>query len=264
MNSISNDHQILPQASDFYAQSFSGRSLEATQIAASSQEQKDITIYTDEGDKVTLSFESDNKVYYSKYQGYSRQIQTLERQNAAAFQMQSVAVKQETIEIDSQRAFTIAVEGDLSDQELEDIKTALQKIDALMTDILYENDFSEVAATISQLGELDSLAGIEADYQFAKEVAVQRTELHEKSQTASNESPVHAHHRRARHRMMPGNRFVNDLIRIVKDSGIKPRMFTGPLKALFRGFSERLPDNDDHGKPPFHWARHVRDNAINQ
>jgi len=264
MNAISTDHHCKPQLSDFYAQSFSSRSIEATQIAANSQAQKDITIYTDEGDTVTLSFESEDQIYYSNYQGQSRDVQAFGFQNAAAVQMQSVAVKQETIEIDSQRAFTITVEGDLSDQELEDIKSALQKIDTLMTDILYENDFSEVAATTAELRELDSLAGIKADYQYEKAVLVQQTQLHEESQTSRAESPAHTRHHGPKHRRMPGGRFVKELIRIVKDSGIKPQMFARPLKSLFRDFSERLPGNNKHNKPPFHWARYLHDNDANK
>ncbi len=260
MNTISTDHHCMPQLSDFYAQSFSSRSLEATQITANSQAQKDITIYTDEGDTVTLSFESEDQVYYSNYQGQAREVQALGFQNAAAVQMQRIAVKQETIEIDRQRAFTVTVEGDLSDQELEDIKTTLQKIDALMTDILYENDFSEVAATTAELRELDSLAGIEADYQYEKAVLVQQTKVHERSQASQAESAAHTRHHGPKHRKMPGGRFVKDLIRIVKDSGIKPQMFARPLKSLFRDFSERLPGNDQHNEPPFHWARYLHDN----
>ena len=257
MDSVNAQLQRSPQQPDFYAQFFSGRSVETTEIAARSQAQKDITIYTDEGDKVTLAFESEDELLYANIQGHAYQAQKVGMQNAAAVQLQSVMVAQQSIALEREQSFTVTVEGDLSDQELEDIKTALQKIDSLMTDILYAGDFSEAAETTSELRGLESLAGIEATYQYATDIAVQQTEVQENALAASKESP--AFHRRGHgHRRMPASRFVDDLVKIIKDAGIKPRMFLRPLKGLFKDYSGHSGHAKHAGKPHFDWVRDVQ------
>ena len=112
MHPVDTQPQRFTQHFDIYAQIFSGRSMETTSVAANRQEQKDITIYTDEGDKVTLAFEAADQLVYSEYQGQSHHAHVSGMQNVAAIQVQSVNVEQKTIEFDRQRAFTITVEGD--------------------------------------------------------------------------------------------------------------------------------------------------------
>lgn len=247
MNPIGTDRQTWPEEFDIYTQSFSNRSLQVNQIAAASQMEKDITIYTDEGDKVTLSFESEKSVYYANYQGQTRQVQELGLQNAAALQMQQVAVSGEMLAMNNNSNFAIAVEGDLNDQELKEIKTALQKIDTLMTDILYRNDTARMATTTAELRQLDSLVGIEADYQYKKAEMVQQSTLSDRSETVRTKAPVDSHRRSGRRRV-PIRRMLNDLIQRVKASGVKPRMFARPLKELFKDFSGHM--NSPHRTSP--------------
>jgi len=247
MNPIGTDQQTWPQGFDIYEQSFSSRSLQVSQVAAASQTTKDITIYTDEGDKVTLSFESEKSVYYAHYRGQARQVQGDRYQNGAALQMQQVAVSREMLAMSDDSTFAIAVEGNLNDQELKEIKTALQKIDALMTDIVYSNDTTQMAATTAELRELDSLAGIEADYQYTKAEMVQHAALSNESRTVRTTAPVDSHRRSDRQRM-PLRRMLNDLIQMVKASGVKPRMFARPLKELFKDFSGHM--NSPYRTPP--------------
>ena len=263
MQPVDTQPQRFTQPFDLYAHVFAERSVKATEIAANRQEQKDITIYTDEGDKVTISLEGADQLVYSEYQGRSRHVQALKMQNVAAVQMQSVNVEQKTIEFDRQRAFTITVEGDLSDQELEDIKTALQKIDSLMTDILYEGDFSEMAETTSDLRDLESLAGIEAAYNIDTRVAVQQTKVQENAQLIREEAPIIARRGRG-FRGMPGRRFVDDLVKIVKHADIKPRMILRPLKALFKDYSEHLETEKHAGKPHHDWIREIREDLFDK
>jgi hypothetical protein len=237
--------------------------METSAIAASRQEQKDITIYTDEGDKVTLSFEAADQLVYSEYQGQAQHAQALDMPNVATVQMQRVNVEQKTIELDRQRAFTITVEGDLNEQELADIKTALQKIDTLMIDILYAGDFSEVAETTSELRNLKSLAGIEAAYNLDTTVAVQQTKVQENTLSIREQSPL-VDRRGRGHRGMPGRRFVDELVRIVKHTGIKPRMFLHPLKALFKDYSAHLGNENHASKPHADWVRGVQQDLFDK
>ena len=256
MNPVSTQQQIPPQF-DFFTQLYCGRSMETTQVAVNDQQQKDITIYTDEGDTVTLTMESEDQLLYANYLGQSNQSQALDIQNVAVVQMQSATVRQETIEIDRQRTLTIMVEGDLSDQELADIKTALQKIDTLMTDILYHGDDSEVQATTDELRELGSLSGIEAAYQYEKTVAFQHAERQEETHTTAEKSPMRDH-RHAGHHRMPGSRFIDDLVKAVKESGIKPRMFLRPLKTLFKDYSGHVAEKNHHGQRGPDWMRDLQ------
>ena len=65
MHPVDAQPQRFTQQFDMYAHVFSARAMQTTAIAASRQEQKDITIYTDEGDKVTLSFEAADQLVLS-------------------------------------------------------------------------------------------------------------------------------------------------------------------------------------------------------
>jgi len=69
MDSIQPYQSGLMNYQGFAPTSSSYAEMQGTRVALASNQTRDITIYTDEGDKVTLSSKDSTLVYYSNYEG---------------------------------------------------------------------------------------------------------------------------------------------------------------------------------------------------
>ncbi len=117
------------------ASSSSYAEMQGTRVALISDQARDITIYTDEGDKVTLSSESSTLLYYSNYEGiFQEKSETgstddpggqIANQESVAFQ-EMFFMEAHTSNI------SIAVEGDLNKEEIKDIQNVLKRMDKMM------------------------------------------------------------------------------------------------------------------------------------
>ena len=118
---LMNYQAFTPNASS----SSSYAEMQGTRVALTSDQARDITIYTDEGDKVTLSSESSTLLYYSNYEGiFQEKSETgstddpggkIANQESVAFQ-EMFFMEAHTSNI------SIAVEGDLNKEEIKDIQ----------------------------------------------------------------------------------------------------------------------------------------------
>lgn len=140
------------------------RSLQAerTAVAAMSSEQHlDVTLVTDEGDKVTLSLDARAAAMYGAYEAMSA-----DGQGFAAAKGEFSAGLYE-------REMTFTVEGDLSEKEQKDIRKALKTLDQMMHNFV-NGDLKPMMAKIGKLQGLESLAGIEANMSYERTVVVAR------------------------------------------------------------------------------------------
>ena len=125
MNSIIPYNPAPPGPSDFREAYQSYAELQAVRLSISEIQTKDITIYTDEGDKITISSNEQSHAQYLTYEGLARkrisgdyQGHTVRRETLAMF-------KGERFEFENSRSISISVDGDLDEQELKDIKQAI-------------------------------------------------------------------------------------------------------------------------------------------
>ena len=115
-----------------------------------------VTIVTAEGDKVTLSASSERQLEFATY-------------NARGFIRGNRSTQSQAV----RNSLSVSVEGDLSREELHDIRKAIKTIGHVANE-LAEGDVDGAARQAEKLQRLDSLAGIEAEVEVKQEVTVEK------------------------------------------------------------------------------------------
>ena len=196
------------------------------------KQEKEITIYTEEGDRVTLSTLQQNQAVYTRNEamGYAQRLTA--NQDAEVSVEQLVTQESESFKLADSRTMTLSIEGDLSDDELADIKKALSQIDRIMMQQLRGQDVLTGVDRAETLLDLETIAGIEADYSSETVAYTQ--------QTASMEQ-----HSVFDGGLTPENRFNHPIDRmadILKSSRVDPPKFITPLQQLFANISQTCSD----------------------
>ncbi len=150
------------------------------------QKSKNISIRTSEGDVVTLSSSEKFHTGYYSYQDVTSGNGNLSYQEG------------KQIEFSAEKAFSLSVEGDLSKQEIKDIKKSLKLIDKIIKGFQSGN-IEKVLKNVSKFEKLDTIAGLEAAMQQVSSVSYEQQstyqtvgegELGQNSQTAAIGSPT--------------------------------------------------------------------------
>jgi hypothetical protein len=262
MNSINPYASNISQQPDFSANSSITNELLLTRVETSNQQTEDITLVTEEGDRVTISSSFQSQAVYSTYEGISQYTVSATSENLAMENTAFVLFEGETFEYENDRNFSISVDGDLNEQELKAIKKAIKTIDKIMTDILYGKNIPEALAKAAEIVNSDSIASLEANYQFEKNVyveksAIQETVTYSKDGLAENiEAP--------NNNELTIENPIDEMITAVKDSGVTPSKFKKPLNKLFANILNNLPGNDHQNKPRAHLAKFMGRNLINR
>lgn len=160
MSSISNQ---LPDVSSFNPLTLNRETSNKTQFSSTAiqiQENSEITLFTKEGDKVTISSTSRFEASYATYS--SRGLI-----DGNAFQIDA-----EAFSVSKSFAFELSVEGDLSAAELKDIKKALKTIEKLTRDF-FSGKTDKALDRAKRIAGLDSIASFEAVLQYSKSISAQ-------------------------------------------------------------------------------------------
>ena len=262
MNAIQPYTTNLCQQPDVSVKSSISNELLLTRVETSNQQNKDITLVTEEGDKVTISSSFQSQAVYSTYEGLSQYSVSAVSENLSMEQNEVAMFEGETFEYQNARNLSISVDGDLNEQELKAIKKAIKTIDKIMTDILYGKNIPEALAKAMEIGNFDSIASLEANYQFEKNVIVEKT--------AIQETVTYSKDGLAENIEAPNNNEldienpINEMITAVKDSGVKPSKSKKPIKRLFYNMLNNLPDSDHQNKPRAHLAEYMGRNLLNR
>jgi len=134
-------------------------SFQATQIKVSQSQTSDMTIVTAEGDTVTLSSGKTAELFLTTYntQGHVGD--------------SSATIFGASTELHRTSAFSITVDGDLNKEEQKDIRSAIRTMQKAANDVRKGHEEKAEART-AKLSDLDQIAGIDADFEFNREVSV--------------------------------------------------------------------------------------------
>jgi hypothetical protein len=136
------------------------KSSESMRVSSFSRESTDIILFTQEGDKITISSESSSSSDYSNYRGL-----LLNNKGSAQF-------KEESLSLNSDSRFSMTVEGDLSENELKDINKALKIIDKIV-EKLKSGDIENAMMLAGRAINLESISGVDASVEQEKKVIVE-------------------------------------------------------------------------------------------
>ncbi|MGD9160771.1 MAG: hypothetical protein PVG39_20300 [Desulfobacteraceae bacterium] len=126
-------------------------------------ENADITIITDDGDRITISSDTSMESSYSSYSGLLRS--------------GSSSVRTEGYEYQSQMRsnFSMSIAGDLDMEEYDDIITALKTIDSVMKSVSSGN-MADLRSIAEKFGGLESLSGLTASIQVEESMSYKQAQ----------------------------------------------------------------------------------------
>ena len=247
------DSPNTPELYPFTPSRLSGQEFQASQslrLAAVSEFSQDITLHTREGDTVTLSMDRETLAVYGRDARMSADHQYALTTDGEQFaQGRMTAETQEWFGLESSQEITVTVEGDLSREEMRDIRKALRRIDRLIGKSLGPEAHQRRGHGSAGLSRLNTLAGIEVDVVQSRTImAAQSTRLSALTYGAdrrTTETPTQAVEETA----PEWQAAADEAAGIVEETGIEPEHFAEPLRDLFG-----------------HWARKMnrRHSAFNQ
>jgi hypothetical protein len=217
------------------------QSAEQVKFNAFRQETQDVTLTTEEGDIVTISSLTQFQASYMSFD-YSAQLKE-----------KNLSMEAEQFKVATKNAFEISVEGDLNEEEKEDIAQVLEKLDGIMSDLVSGDIDNLVEEAVSLIDDTDTISGLEAVLEFHQRVSLEQRMV---TQTAGRgmkpphpEHPAHPPHPPQGAKGMQSlyetasgiiAKITGQMMEILEQSSTEPGKLENPLKKLFDGFKHKL------------------------
>ena len=200
-----------------------------TNLSSYQQKNADITIVTADGDRVTLSADSERQASYLTYNCLARGVDAM-----AQFQG-----KRYSVEVN--RELSITIEGNLSKEELQDIQKAIKTIDKIMQQVLLGNTENALAMT-HDVSSMESISGFSASLEIENAVSFeQRTMVETQTSFPEPANEIESGLDAQSHDRF--SRVTDKMMEALKHQGFKSRKLIRPLNKyfskLFQGISEK-------------------------
>jgi hypothetical protein len=162
MISIPPNYPNASQQSWSFEENMNYNIMQLATAKASYKQHADITVVTAEGDRITLSSNSQHSVDFATYDG-------LVRTNGAATRLQW-----RELSLSSGNELSLTVEGDLSAEELKDLEKALKSIEKMVRDFI-AGDMNHAMTTGLNPEDRGSLSSLEASLSFERVVFLEKS-----------------------------------------------------------------------------------------
>ena len=184
-------------------------------------ENADITIITDDGDRITISSDTSMESSYTSYSGLLRSGYS--------------SVKAQGYEYQSQlhSNFSMSIVGDLDKEEYDDIISALETIDSVMESVSSGN-MVDLQSIAEKFGGLESLSGLTASIQVEESMSYKQAQS-KVSEVNESEGRANKGHNRA-------DKLDHALDRILH-SGKKHGKAHGRVKHLMNDYLSEMLDS---------------------
>jgi len=124
-------------------------------LSVSAEQSAEITILTDEGDTVMLSSREQAEANLLTYEHLSCTRQGYNQQDL------------QQLDFEAESEFTLAVQGDLNDQEMADIQALLQDLGGMLKAFLTGADENgDLPEAANEVGRFETLSAFQADFRF--------------------------------------------------------------------------------------------------
>ena len=180
-----------------------------------SEQSADITIMTAEGDKVTLLSHTQLEASLTTY-------------NSRAYTNTTYIESQgRFVSFNSNRKIAISVEGDLNNQEKKEIKRVIKALFKMAKNFL-SGKIENLKEKAEKFIDLKTISNVEAEFEYKKTIAL----LNHSSARSTDYSPVpeepsssEIDRGESAYALKPINRLTDQMMGVVKDSGIRPVKF---------------------------------------
>ncbi len=239
--------------------------VQGTSAALASNETRDITIYTDEGDKVTLSSKASTIVYYSNYEGIFQEKSETGSTDDSSGQIsnqESIAFQQEFFMAEHAGNISIAVEGDLNKEEIKDIQNVLKRMDKIMSLSLSGKGNSQWSGRPLDARGFDSIDKVNMEYRYDQTMMISYFSVKEAVSYQQTGAPEEAASQDTENALDTDNT-VDHMTSMIKDSGVSPFKFAEPVKSLFANILKTLNKNKYENEARIHMAKFFESAVMN-
>jgi len=256
MDSIQPYQSGLMNYQGFAPTSSSYAEMQGTRVALASNQTRDITIYTDEGDKVTLSSKDSTLVYYSNYEGIFQEkpeTGSTDDPGGQISNQESIAFQQEFFMAEHASNISIAVEGDLNKEEIKDIQNVLKRMDKIMSRSLSGKGISQWPGRSLDARGFDSIDKVNMEYRYDQTMMISYFSVKEAVSYEQAGAPEEAAIQDQENALDTDNT-VDHMTSMIKDSGVSPYKFAEPVKSLFANILKMLNKNKQENEARIHMA----------
>ncbi len=249
---------------DTYEKSSSASKSESLKVDL--ERSKNITINTSEGDVVTISSLEEFHTGYYSYQDVTSGNGNMSFQESKQF------------EFSAEKTFTLSVEGDLSKQEIKDIKKSLKLVSKILSGY-QSGDIKKVLKNVSKIGKLDTIANLEAAMQQVSSVSYEQQstaktaysiagDIEDDTHAAAtddlstpvNQDNIISENERSGQEVKDTevsspniqegvNNVTDKMAEVVKNSDAKPDKLLKSVQKFFSKFLKSFSDGDFHNSP---------------
>jgi hypothetical protein len=159
MNSIFSPESVSPFSNGPYPATGNVQRQQTIVGSASLSQNTDVTLTTDEGDTVTISLAT----FMETHAGMDQR--TLQQADRQAFSQTAY------FESSRQEETAIKINGDLNEDEMDDIRAALHTIGTMIDDFL-SGDLDEMAKDGKRLTEFETISSLEASFSYQRQAMV--------------------------------------------------------------------------------------------
>ena len=228
MLSIIQNHHPIWNSLDFAKNGAYFSGVHVSNLSTYQQKNTDITIMTAEGDKVTLSANSQQEASYLTYSSLVRR----------GSEMTQVQGKSYSMEVNQDLSITI--EGDLNEEELRDIQESIKAIDKVMQATLSGN-MDEAFFMTQSISDMDTISGFSANLEIETGISfVQQTAV--ETQTAVPEPPKGIDTILNSLSREPSEDSIEKMMQVQKHRGFRNRKLIKPLRKYFSKLFEGIPE----------------------
>jgi hypothetical protein len=150
----------------------SGEMTQYKNTCVESSQSANIEIYTAEGDKVTLSSEVQYKATSESSASYARLGRAHGSHHPGHHGRAHVQRSADSTSVSSTQKYSVSVEGNLNQQELQDIQKALRTIDQASAQ-MQSGNLDKAQDKLEKLADLKSLTGLSANISVQKSVTME-------------------------------------------------------------------------------------------
>jgi hypothetical protein len=228
-----------------------GRSLqvvESIRLAAVTERSQDITLTTKEGDSVTLSLDQSTVAVYGRDGRLSLKQQYAEDADGTQSTYRRLAGEtHEWSGIESSWVSTLSIEGNLSRDEIRDIRKALQHIHHLIGRTFGSDTIP--TSGLYGLASLETLEGIEVESQQSRTILAARTNNVSALTYGLDGHAAPAPDVSLTPEQGPWQTAADKVLDFVRETEIAPQQFEIPLRHLFHHWAEKLGRHHSGSKP---------------
>jgi len=208
------------------------KSTQQLRFNALRQESKDITLTTEEGDTVTISALDEFKASYMSYD-YTGSVKG-----------GTTSVNSQEFTAATNNSLQISVQGDLNEEEKNDVAEILGKLDEIMTSLVKGDIESVLKGTFGLMDEADTINSIDAVLQFHQQISMEQQTMTQMTGQPPKPADSGKENGNGNDPILSAANLVakisNQVMQLIDQSGVQAEDFKDSMNNMFKDFLNQL------------------------